>query len=248
MDYLMIGRSKDPHTQPKRAVLSPGLAEHYFFLNCAKFSRVLATTMMMRIPIKTVFTLTWLQVVASSELLRGNGANNVQEVNDCAFCTYHDIIGMCLPTEQLLLPREEDVDLSIQDELSSFGWDCSNYQQEQIEEKKLISIIFNDYDEKDKNVPAPKKDDGLDRNSKDFEKYNNYNKDHNSINKSLTDCLLSGSNEKECKINSNSTCVWCAEPVAGLCVTPKVARSIGKLPIFKCKNGNEKKEEAFITH
>ena len=52
----------------------------------------------------------------------------------------------------------------------------------------------------------------------------------------LWDCLMSGSDGPSCRLNSNNTCVWCAEPIYGLCVTPSVAESIGKLPMFDCES------------
>jgi hypothetical protein len=50
----------------------------------------------------------------------------------------------------------------------------------------------------------------------------------------LWDCLMSGSDGPSCKSNSNGTCVWCAEPIYGLCVTPDVSDKIGKMPFFNC--------------
>lgn len=58
----------------------------------------------------------------------------------------------------------------------------------------------------------------------------------------LWDCLLDGSDSESCKSNSQGTCVWCAEPIAGLCVTPGVAAKIGRLPFFNCGDSGDSKK------
>lgn len=62
---------------------------------------------------------------------------------------------------------------------------------------------------------------------------------------SIYDCLQAASGEDECKTTWGGQCVWCAEPVFGLCVTPTVANRIGKLPFFSCdQNVNVEAETA----
>ncbi|CAB9529132.1 expressed unknown protein [Seminavis robusta] len=51
---------------------------------------------------------------------------------------------------------------------------------------------------------------------------------------SIYDCLQAASGGEECRSSFDGQCVWCAEPVYGLCVTPKVADMIGVLPFFTC--------------
>ena len=61
------------------------------------------------------------------------------------------------------------------------------------------------------------------------------NEDQESKNPpSIYDCLQAASGEDECSAACDGQCVWCAEPVFGLCVTPGVAAKIGNLPFFKC--------------
>lgn len=55
-----------------------------------------------------------------------------------------------------------------------------------------------------------------------------------ALESNLWDCLMSGSDGPSCRQNSNNTCVWCKEPIAGLCVTPSTADKIGNLPMFDC--------------
>eukprot|EP00521_Asterionellopsis_glacialis_P006411 CAMPEP_0195285528 /NCGR_PEP_ID=MMETSP0707-20130614/3327_1 /TAXON_ID=33640 /ORGANISM="Asterionellopsis glacialis, Strain CCMP134" /LENGTH=219 /DNA_ID=CAMNT_0040345031 /DNA_START=26 /DNA_END=685 /DNA_ORIENTATION=- len=201
-------------------------------------------TLIMRIPnigilLKAFLTLSWSHTVSSTSSLRGQ-AHNFQE-EDCTFCTYHEMIGACFaPAEQLLLQEtEEGREITpLEDALLILGWDCSvALQQKQRENEKNIPIhIISSNDEED---IVSTRDDDNDFNGKDNEKYKN----NRAIDKSLTDCLLSGSNEKDCQTNSNSECVWCAEPIAGLCVTPKVARNIGKLPMFKCKTIDDEDDD-----
>lgn len=50
----------------------------------------------------------------------------------------------------------------------------------------------------------------------------------------IWDCLVSGTDSSSCAANSEGSCIWCAEPVFGLCVTPRVADKIGNLPYFSC--------------
>jgi hypothetical protein len=51
---------------------------------------------------------------------------------------------------------------------------------------------------------------------------------------SIYDCLQAASGGDECRAAFDGQCVWCAEPIYGLCVTPGVANMIGNLPFFKC--------------
>jgi hypothetical protein len=48
-------------------------------------------------------------------------------------------------------------------------------------------------------------------------------------------CLMAGSDKASCE--QDTTCVWCAEPVFGLCVPPNAASQMKYLPFFKCDIG-----------
>ena len=50
----------------------------------------------------------------------------------------------------------------------------------------------------------------------------------------IWDCLLAASDGPTCRDYDDGACVWCAEPIYGLCVTPQVADRIGALPFFNC--------------
>mmetsp|Transcript_5657 Transcript_5657/g.8188 ORF Transcript_5657/g.8188 Transcript_5657/m.8188 type:complete len:107 (-) Transcript_5657:1146-1466(-) len=62
------------------------------------------------------------------------------------------------------------------------------------------------------------------------------NRDDNKDSPSLWDCLLEGSDGPSCAANSQGGCVWCAEPIYGLCVTPSAAKKIGIMPFFNCES------------
>ena len=47
-------------------------------------------------------------------------------------------------------------------------------------------------------------------------------------------CLMTGVDSASCTGATNGTCIWCAEPVLGLCVTPEVASKLNFLPFFAC--------------
>ena len=51
---------------------------------------------------------------------------------------------------------------------------------------------------------------------------------------SIYDCLQAASGGDECHAAFGGQCVWCAEPIYGLCVTASVASKLGNLPFFKC--------------
>mmetsp|Transcript_22087 Transcript_22087/g.50959 ORF Transcript_22087/g.50959 Transcript_22087/m.50959 type:complete len:147 (+) Transcript_22087:420-860(+) len=50
----------------------------------------------------------------------------------------------------------------------------------------------------------------------------------------LWDCLMAASDGPSCRSFDDGSCVWCAEPIFGLCVTRAVADKIGNLPFFTC--------------
>jgi hypothetical protein len=52
----------------------------------------------------------------------------------------------------------------------------------------------------------------------------------NTQDKGLSECIL----QDESSCDADAECVWCAEPIAGMCVTPDIAQKIGNLPFFKC--------------
>lgn len=52
----------------------------------------------------------------------------------------------------------------------------------------------------------------------------------------MWDCLLTGTDSATCTDASQGSCIWCAEPVYGLCVTPDVAAKLRYLPFFYCDN------------
>lgn len=50
----------------------------------------------------------------------------------------------------------------------------------------------------------------------------------------LWSCLMNGTDSAFCTEASQGDCIWCAEPLYGLCVTPKVASKIRYIPYFNC--------------
>jgi hypothetical protein len=50
----------------------------------------------------------------------------------------------------------------------------------------------------------------------------------------LWTCLVTGDDSASCTEASQGACIWCAEPVLGLCVTPEVASKLNYLPYFSC--------------
>ena len=52
--------------------------------------------------------------------------------------------------------------------------------------------------------------------------------------KTLTECLYSATTSEEC--NKKEGCVWCSEPVSGLCLTQEWAKKMSFLPFLKCDN------------
>jgi hypothetical protein len=46
------------------------------------------------------------------------------------------------------------------------------------------------------------------------------------------DCLLAGTDSASCTDATKGACIWCAEPVYGLCVTPEAAAKLAYLPFF----------------
>mmetsp|Transcript_17185 Transcript_17185/g.35877 ORF Transcript_17185/g.35877 Transcript_17185/m.35877 type:complete len:177 (+) Transcript_17185:254-784(+) len=49
----------------------------------------------------------------------------------------------------------------------------------------------------------------------------------------LTDCLLSAVSATDCG-SILPKCIWCKEPIAGLCVTESAARKMNLMPFFTC--------------
>ncbi len=52
----------------------------------------------------------------------------------------------------------------------------------------------------------------------------------------LTDCLLSAVSSGDCG-SVVPGCVWCAEPIYGLCVTENAASRMRTMPFFECGGG-----------
>jgi hypothetical protein len=50
----------------------------------------------------------------------------------------------------------------------------------------------------------------------------------------LSECLYSASSSEDC--NKKEGCVWCKEPVYGLCLTKELAKKISFLPFVTCSN------------
>lgn len=65
---------------------------------------------------------------------------------------------------------------------------------------------------------------------------------------SIYDCLQAASGREECHDSFDGACVWCAEPVYGLCVTSSVASKLGNLPFFKCDNETRSRVEFIKTN
>lgn len=49
----------------------------------------------------------------------------------------------------------------------------------------------------------------------------------------LTDCLLSAVSATDCG-SILPKCIWCKEPIAGLCVTESAAKKMNLMPFFTC--------------
>jgi hypothetical protein len=56
----------------------------------------------------------------------------------------------------------------------------------------------------------------------------------NIVEDGVWDCLLTGTDSTSCTDATKGACIWCAEPVYGLCVTPEIAAKLGYLPFFDC--------------
>jgi hypothetical protein len=49
----------------------------------------------------------------------------------------------------------------------------------------------------------------------------------------LSECLLSAVSDDDCG-KAVEGCVWCAEPIYGLCLTPVLAQKVRWMPFFTC--------------
>lgn len=54
------------------------------------------------------------------------------------------------------------------------------------------------------------------------------------VDSDLWECLTTGVDSASCTDATKGSCIWCAEPVYGLCVTPEVASKLNYLPFFTC--------------
>jgi hypothetical protein len=62
----------------------------------------------------------------------------------------------------------------------------------------------------------------------------------------LTECLLSAVTDQDCG-TVVSGCIWCKEPVYGLCVTESAAKRIGWMPFFTCNTKDDGEQvELFV--
>jgi len=61
----------------------------------------------------------------------------------------------------------------------------------------------------------------------------NVDKDTSSPSNSIADCLLSASTSMDCGVAVEG-CIWCAEPVYGLCVTEAAAKRMNIMPFLTC--------------
>mmetsp|Transcript_18291 Transcript_18291/g.29619 ORF Transcript_18291/g.29619 Transcript_18291/m.29619 type:complete len:119 (+) Transcript_18291:116-472(+) len=59
----------------------------------------------------------------------------------------------------------------------------------------------------------------------------------NSDPPTLTNCLLSAVSSDDCG-SELAGCIWCAEPIYGLCVTPTAANKMKFMPFFTCDVDN----------
>ena len=55
-----------------------------------------------------------------------------------------------------------------------------------------------------------------------------------NVDTDLWECLMTGVDSASCTDATKGSCIWCAEPVLGLCVTPQVASELNYLPFFTC--------------
>ena len=65
--------------------------------------------------------------------------------------------------------------------------------------------------------------------------------DSDTSSPTLTECLYSATTSEEC--NKKEGCVWCSEPVSGLCLTQEWAKKMSFLPFLKCDNQTTAAEE-----
>ena len=66
---------------------------------------------------------------------------------------------------------------------------------------------------------------------------NSNNNNNNNNEPTLTNCLLSASSSTDCGTIVPG-CVWCAEPVYGLCVSETAAKRMNNMPFFTCSLSN----------
>ena len=57
--------------------------------------------------------------------------------------------------------------------------------------------------------------------------------DLHSLDPKLMECLLSASSSYDCG-TAVAGCIWCKEPIAGLCVTETAAKRMSMMPFFDC--------------
>ena len=55
----------------------------------------------------------------------------------------------------------------------------------------------------------------------------------NNTDPKLSECLLSATTKDDCGIAVQG-CIWCAEPVYGLCLTESAAKKVDWMPFFTC--------------
>lgn len=59
----------------------------------------------------------------------------------------------------------------------------------------------------------------------------------------LSECLLSAVSNDDCG-TAVSGCIWCAEPIYGLCLTESAAQKVRWMPFFTCTFGMGEDESA----
>eukprot|EP00594_Rhizosolenia_setigera_P013939 CAMPEP_0178960228 /NCGR_PEP_ID=MMETSP0789-20121207/12837_1 /TAXON_ID=3005 /ORGANISM="Rhizosolenia setigera, Strain CCMP 1694" /LENGTH=246 /DNA_ID=CAMNT_0020643533 /DNA_START=56 /DNA_END=796 /DNA_ORIENTATION=- len=147
-------------------------------------------------------------------------------------CTYGDIdsLQVCF-TDDDKYAEFHDIFMREQEEEEGYhsslllDWTCRYHQEKENQSAELEVSSSDVYDSEG----GEEVDDSDSNESKQEQEGND------KSNPLLEDCLMSGVTEKTCGSGFlESACVWCSEPVLGLCVTPPVSMSIGRMPIFNC--------------
>lgn len=158
-------------------------------------------------------------------------------------CTYGDIdsLQVCFTDDDKyeefhdIFMREQEEEEEGYHSSLLLDWTCHHHQEKENQSAELeVSSSASSSKVYDSEGGGGEVDDSDSDESKQEQESND------KSNPLLEDCLMSGVTEKTCGSGFlESACVWCSEPVLGLCVTPPVSMSIGRMPIFNCGHVEE---------